>query len=220
MFLVSPLDKTQSSTSLLQFILLDLEYVKENFKCQQLIEKINSDSNFKSYISRDKESYNQKFDEIKIAVLSQHLEIMRQSLFEHIGKLKISPGHLLNGLGLFLFDLRNAFSHTKETLNQKFSERVKTTQPIYIHIPIKKHSDSNIEFCPDSLSSYSLKCLSVPKATINLNMRFIHILYLLSCHILEILKIQKSCQLDEYLNGINGNADKVEFPETFPNQKF
>src|SRR3990167_3851882 len=187
MFLEKPFDKAQSSTSLLQFILLDFEHIRQTYPFQELVEKTNNDPDFKSYISRNKTDYNQKFNEIIIAVVSQHIEILRESLREHLDNLKISSEHIVYKLGFFISDLRHAFSHTKGRLIPKFDKAVKTKQPLLIHIPIKKHGEAHTEFCTSASDSFSINCTSIPNALININMEFIYTLYLLSFHILKIL---------------------------------
>ena len=202
--------KTQSSLSLLQFAMVDLEYIKKNFYWKQFAAKIQKGD--KGFISRNKKDYYQKIDEILISIISYHIEIMKQSLHEHIMFLQIPSSDFLNKLRFFLLDFRNAFSHFAGELIPKFDRSVRTKQPLLIHIPIKC-VDTCKEFTPNSIESFSLNCIAKPNKKIKLNRHpFITNLYLLSCHILEILKKQKLSTLEKYLRRINCNSKGERFP--------
>lgn len=203
--------KAQASLSLLQFVMLDLEYIKANFDWRILVIGIQQqDPNFNGYTSRNEKDYLQKFDEIKIAVVSHHIEIMRESLREHI---KCPTGHIVDKLGLFLADLRHAFSHTKNELVPKFGKNVKTQQSFLFHIPVKKISASTYTFDAKSLESYTFECRAIPESIIGLNDRFIFNLIVLSNHVVEILKKQKFSTLEKYLQGIKNNPKGEIYPE-------
>ena len=106
-------------------------------------------------IVRTEKDFLERIEAIKLSVLTHHTEIIRQALHEYI---KILPRNIhtqyLDSLGWFLFDLRNAFSHTKGKLIAQWDPKgVNSPQTFKINIPIK-HLGANLIFKPNSKITY------------------------------------------------------------------
>ena len=104
-----------------------------------------------------------------------------------------------------LFDLRNAFSHTKGALIPKFDSKAKN-KSFTIHIPVKYLNNRFIEFDKESPDSYALNCKIIANKVIKVRMKFIYQIFLLSHHVLEILKKCRVNTLLKYIERINNNS--------------
>lgn len=159
----------------------------------------------------------QMLDAARLAVLAYHMEIMRQAFYEHIMNIKcdiplnLEHKQYLDDLGWFLFQMRNAFGHTREKLIAKGPQEersIKIKGRFLINIPVRKVV-GGVEF---DCRSKKVLTLSLPEVKVNkeikVNEIFLRNLLLLSYHILEITKKQKNSTLIRYLTHVEA-AKKI-----------
>ncbi len=162
-------------------------------------------------IVRSKKDFEQMLEAVRLSVLVNHIEIMRQALYEHIELIgENNIPQKLNDLGFFLFDLRNALSHTRGALIPRWDVKVKTKGTFSVDIPIHKQDRGQI-FSSHSKVSTRLVAKVKPNKTIRLTTRFFDQIVLLSYHVLFILKKQKSSTLSSYLNAIQAASSMQVF---------
>ena len=155
-----PRHKLQSSLGSLQFALQDLPIIRDNFDKKNLLSL------------EGQKNYNQALEQITLAVLSNHLEIMRQSFKEFIDSLNTkdqsSHARYLEQLSWFLFDLRNAHNHTENELTPKWGKKIniekfftdRTIINYFIDIPFKQNTIFK-GFHPQSKKSLRLSWLNI-----------------------------------------------------------
>ncbi len=153
-------------------------------------------------IVRNEQDYLQMFEALRLSVLANHAEIMRQALKEHIDFVdNVHVEGALDGLGFFLFDFRNAFSHTRDTLIPRWSEKTKTKGVFSCAIPIAKQADG-IKFVTKGSASMKFVMKVTPGKVIRVTGDLINSIILLSYHVLELVKKQKPHTLERYLKNI------------------
>ncbi len=197
--------KLQSSLAHFIFANRELIYIRDNFVWQIFKKK------YPAPIVRNKTEWDQMFEAIVLSVLVNHIEIMRQALYEHINYIgeKDVPQKLHN-LGKFLFDLRNALSHTKGALIPRWSEKPKTNGLFSIDIPVQKE-EAGLSFDFKSKASVGFQANVKPGKTIKITSSTIDKLVILSYHVLFILKKQKRNTLIKYLDRIQTTSSKEDF---------
>lgn len=212
MSLKKPHHKIQSSFAGFEFTWKELNNIRDEFNWQKLA--LLPDATFKN-----KEQYHQLYEIIKISMLGYHIEVLKESLKEHLKAIKkelyTEQIEHINELIDFLTHLRNGLSHAKGKLiplwivnikamekNKEYDriERLKKFQIKGLTIKITSIKEGN--FYRFNESSKYLKKINF-KIRLNkeifLKPNFFQKIRLLSWHILTITKKQKSSTLSKYL---------------------
>jgi len=155
-------------------------------------------------IVKNENDYIERLEAIRVSVLISHIEILKQSFFEYIQWIKPIGStpciEELDDLGRYLFDLRNAFNHSRGELIPKFSEKIKK-KLITVIIPVTKIGKL---FLYDPKSKYAKKFVlnRQPSQKIRADDIFINKICILSYHILHITKRKKIATLEKYLGHV------------------
>ncbi len=192
--------KLQSSLANFVFVIHDLPLIWKDTIYQMLIEQ-------RSLIVRTQKDFNERLEAIQLSVFTSHAEIMRKAFYEYLihHKKDLDNSHhkdYMDKLGWFLFDLRNALAHTEGKLIPRWSETVKSPETFQIEIPVKAWKDLK-EFDPNSKVPYKFIWRKIKKERdLKITLEKIYEIALLSYHVLEITKKQKSSTLFSYLEKI------------------
>jgi hypothetical protein len=192
MALNKPDQKLKGSLSHYIFARRDLQIMRKNFPWKIL-------AGIPAAVIKSEKDYNQKFVEILLSVLANHIEITRQAFYEHFTYLNKPLIPELESLGNFLFDLRNTLSHTRGSLQPKWDAKPKSNT-FQINIPV--NDLSNFGYNPKGSTSFKYSIKIVPGKILKIDVAFFLLIELLSFHILQIIKQQKISSIQSYLNSI------------------
>lgn len=195
MFLRKSAHKLQSSLAHYIFAQRELLFISDHFDWRSL-------TRFPDAIVRNKKDFSQMIEAIRISVLASHLEIMRQAFYEHIVFIDHDKIPGMKDLGFFLFDLRNAFAHTRGILVPRWDKAPKSKKLFSIDIPSNNH-ETGTKFNHVSKVSIKFFMKVEPEKIIMTTSSFFDQIALLSYHVLHIVKKQKHATLLKYINGIS-----------------
>jgi len=193
--------KLQSSLANFVFVNIDLPPVWKTLNWEMF--NISSRS-----IIKEKKDLEERLEAMRLSVLTYHIEIMKQSLYEQIELLNCDDNKDLKALKYFLLDLRNAFGHTTGKLIPQYSNNKplhtnKTLNKNTFEVDIPVENETTAEFDPSSNFSMKFTWKGIkPNKEVKVNDPFIHKILILSYHVLEITKKQKKSTLNSYLNKI------------------
>ncbi len=197
MVLKKSVHKLRTSIASFLFAQQDLQIIANNFP-RELLLKLCPNT-----VARTDKEYFQMFKQMQIISCSSHFEILSRSLMEHLSLLglkKIGSDPRLTDLRNLCKELRDAFGHiAKNALIPQWSDI--DPQTLSIKVPLTNHEKMFI-FDPHSKFSYEITIKTTRNKEILFNNHFINTSVILSYHVLEILKKQKTTTLDQYLNRI------------------
>jgi hypothetical protein len=150
-------------------------------------------------VIKSEKDYHQKFIEILLSVLANHIEITRQAFYEHFTFLNKPQIPELESLGNFLLDLRNTLSHTRGSLQPKWDTKPKLND-FQINIPV--NDLSNFGYNPKGSTSFKYSIKIVPGKILKIDVAFFFLIELLSFHVLQIIKQPTTPSIQSYLNAI------------------
>ncbi len=154
-------------------------------------------------VARTDNEYIQLIQHLQLISCSSHFEILSRSLMEHLNLLgftKIDSDPRLTDLRKLCKELRDAFGHiAKNDLIPKWSKI--DPQTLSIKVPLTNIKEGYI-LDPHSKFSYVITIKTTKNQEILFTNNFVRKSVILSYHVLEILKKQKTTTLDKYLNRI------------------